>query len=128
MTYHGTRHWHWLAAAGLTLALPALAQRVDIPGGIRNVINQSGITPGAPENPEVVVGIVIRGLLALLGVLFFLLIIYGGFLWMTAQGNEEQVGKAKRIILSASIGLAVVLAAYLISFTIIQLLVGTTVT
>ena len=121
----------WLATLGATLPAAAAAQsrtRVDLPADLYNAINRSGITPGAPDNPEVVVGILIRGLLSILGVLFFLLIIYGGFLWMTAQGAEEQISKAKRIIISASVGLAVVLAAYLVSFTIIQLLVGTTVT
>jgi len=44
-----------------------------------------------------------------------MLVIYGGFLWMTARGNEQQVTKAKDLIISAVIGLVIVLAAYAIT-------------
>ncbi|MFA5359823.1 MAG: pilin [Patescibacteria group bacterium] len=50
-----------------------------------------------------------------LGVIFLLLMIYAGFLWMTARGNEQQLEKAKNIIIYSIIGLAVVLAAYAIT-------------
>jgi hypothetical protein len=49
-----------------------------------------------------------------IGVSFLIIMIIAGFMWMTAQGNEQQVGKAKNIIIYAIIGLAVVLAAYII--------------
>ncbi|MBI4811909.1 hypothetical protein HY798_00435, partial [Candidatus Falkowbacteria bacterium] len=39
-------------------------------------------------------GQVIGAGLAFIGILFFILMIYGGILWMTAQGNEQQVTKA----------------------------------
>ncbi|MBI4812330.1 hypothetical protein HY798_02705 [Candidatus Falkowbacteria bacterium] len=41
--------------------------------------------------------------------------IYGGYTWMTASGNEQQVEKAKGIIKNAVIGLIVVLAAYVVT-------------
>lgn len=47
-----------------------------------------------------------------LGVIFLLLMIYAGYLWMMARGNEQEVEKAKNIIIYAVIGLVVVLAAY----------------
>ena len=43
---------------------------------------------------------------------------------MTAQGNEEQVTKARKIITDSVIGLAVVLFAYLITYTIISRFLG----
>ena len=51
------------------------------------------------------------GLLALIAVV---LVIYGGFVWMTAAGNEENVEKAKKIISAAVIGLIIILLAWAI--------------
>lgn len=66
------------------------------------------------------VGGVINAGLSLLGVLFLLLIIYGGYLWMTGGGNEEQIGRAKKIITSAVTGLIIVGAAYAITAAVGQ--------
>ncbi|MBI5467402.1 MAG: hypothetical protein HY975_04300 [Candidatus Kerfeldbacteria bacterium] len=49
------------------------------------------------------------GLLALVAVV---MIIIGGFTWLTAGGNEEKVDKAKKIISAAVIGLIIVLLAW----------------
>ena len=62
------------------------------------------------------VGLIIQGALSLLGVIFTVLIIYGGYLWMTGRGNEERVTKAKNTLQAAAIGLIIVLAAYAITF------------
>lgn len=58
------------------------------------------------------IGRIIRIALSLIGTGFFALTIYAGFLWMTAQGSDEQVEKAMGIIKTATVGLIVTLAAY----------------
>jgi len=60
------------------------------------------------------VGGVINAVLGLVGVIFFVLMIYAGFLWMTAAGNEERVTKAKGIFVTSVIGLIVIIGAYYI--------------
>jgi len=68
------------------------------------------------------VGQLIGVFLGLLGVIFLLLVIYAGFIWMTAQGDPKSVEKARNILLSAVVGLVILLSAYAISnFVIIQL-------
>ena len=52
-----------------------------------------------------------RFVLSFIGVLFMIYVIYGGFLWLTAAGNEEKVTQAKKIIRDGAIGLIVILAA-----------------
>ncbi len=74
------------------------------------------------KTPAEVIGLAVNGLLAFLGVIFLILMIYGGYQWMTAAGNEQQVEKAKNIIRDAIIGLIVVLAAYGITYTIYNFL------
>jgi hypothetical protein len=44
-----------------------------------------------------------------------MLLIYAGFLWMTARGKEEQVDKAKRITREVVIGLIIIVLARIIT-------------
>ena len=65
---------------------------------------------------------IIRIALGLLGIVVLVLMIYAGFLWMTAGGNEEQIEKAKKILKNAVIGLAIILMAYAIVAFVIRML------
>lgn len=69
---------------------------------------------------ESTIGGVVQAILSFLGVVFLILMIYGGFLWMTAKGNEEQVTKAKNLIVAAIIGIIIVISAYAISYFVIS--------
>ena len=68
----------------------------------------------------------LKAVLSFLGVVFLGLIIYGGYVWMDSRGNAEEAGKAKSIIINASIGLIIILASYAISEYIIRNLVNAT--
>jgi hypothetical protein len=48
------------------------------------------------------------------------MIIYGGFVWMTAAGNTEKVTQGKNILIWAIIGLVVIFSAYLLVSNIIN--------
>ncbi|MFC1612968.1 Mbov_0395 family pilin-like conjugal transfer protein [Patescibacteria group bacterium] len=63
---------------------------------------------------------IIKISLSLLGVICVILFIYGGYLWMTAGGNDEQVDKAKQIIKNCLIGLIIVVCSYAITYFIIE--------
>src|SRR3989344_2076303 len=69
---------------------------------------------------------IIRVAMGLLGIVAVVIILIGGFTWMTAGGNEEKVGEAKKWIFAGIIGLAIILSAYAIaSFVINQLVIAT---
>ncbi|MFA6427207.1 MAG: hypothetical protein WCW16_02030 [Candidatus Magasanikbacteria bacterium] len=60
--------------------------------------------------------------LSMLGIIAVVIVLIGGFKWMTAGGNEEKVGEARKWIFSGIIGMAVILAAWAIArFALIQL-------
>lgn len=59
-------------------------------------------------------GIVINVALSILGIIFIFIIILAGYQWMTAQGNEQAVTKAKDSMSRAVIGLIVVISSYAI--------------
>ncbi|MFH1522453.1 MAG: hypothetical protein ABIE43_01380 [Patescibacteria group bacterium] len=87
---------------------------------------ESGAGYDTLVEPENIVSIVIQIALSFLGVIFLVLMIYAGYLWMTARGNEEQATKARNIITAAVIGLVIVLMAYAISYLVIDKIGGTT--
>ncbi|OGF25672.1 hypothetical protein A2303_06755 [Candidatus Falkowbacteria bacterium RIFOXYB2_FULL_47_14] len=68
------------------------------------------------QNPGSIVATILTGFLSLLGIIFIVLIIYGGYNWMTAAGEEQKVEKAKDTIKRAVIGLIIIVAAYSITY------------
>ncbi len=72
------------------------------------------------------IGQLIRVALGFLGVVAVVIILLGGFKWMTAGGNDEKVGEAKKLIIAGIIGLAIILSAYAIASFVISSIVGAT--
>jgi len=68
---------------------------------------------GTADLKETVINI-LQLLLGLLSLIAVVMIIIGGFTWLTAGGNEEKVDKAKKIISAAVVGLIIVLLAWAI--------------
>jgi len=63
-------------------------------------------------DPRVVIARIIQIALGFLGTIAVVLVIYAGFIWMTSEGQEEKVSKAKRTLSSAVVGLIIVLSAF----------------
>lgn len=61
-----------------------------------------------------IIGAAISAALALIGAIFLSLMLYAGYHWMTARGEEEKVEKAKDTINRAIVGLIIVVGAYAI--------------
>lgn len=55
---------------------------------------------------------IIQPILGIVGLIFFLMMLYAGVLWMTAGGNSEQVKKAKQIFINSIVGVVIITAAY----------------
>ncbi len=63
-----------------------------------------------------IIAVVIQAALSLLGIIFLVIIVFAGYRWMTAAGNEESIQKAQDSIKRAIIGLVIVLMAYAITY------------
>lgn len=87
-------------------------------------LKTTGTAAGFSETTDIstIIAAIISALLGLVGIVFFILIIYGGLRWMTASGNEENIKKARKLIINAVIGLAIVMAAYSITYFIARAL------
>ncbi|NCO05305.1 MAG: hypothetical protein GW939_04145 [Candidatus Magasanikbacteria bacterium] len=79
--------------------------------GLDETAQASGLQSYGSNLPQLI-GSVIGTALSMISVLFFVLTVYGGVLWMTARGNEDQAKKALNTIIAASIGLIIVLSSY----------------
>ncbi len=74
---------------------------------------------GATTTVQTLVGRVIDSVLGIVGSLALIMFVYGGFIWMTASGNEQSVTKGKNIIMWAALGLVVIFSSYaLVKFVI----------
>ncbi len=80
---------------------------------LKNV--QQGIGGNVESDINVIVGNIIKVALSMIGLVFLILTVYAGYLWMTARGNDEAVSKAKEIFKSSIMGLFIVVSAYAIT-------------
>ncbi|MBU0597344.1 hypothetical protein KJ641_04560 [Patescibacteria group bacterium] len=108
------------------LVLPLRAEAVDLGNGILSDAQvSSGYGTADSTTFAEMVGNVVKTAMSFLGVIFIALMVYGGFLWMTARGEETQVTKAKDLIRAALIGLIIVISAYSISNFVVTSLIST---
>ena len=105
-----------LSLAGLTLwVLPAVASAQASLG-----IEVGGSTGLGSRDLKETITQVLNVLLGFLGIIAVIVILLGGFKWMTAGGNEDKVAEAKKLIGAGIVGLVIILAAYAIATYVIN--------
>ena len=98
-------------------AFSVVASDADDLTGITKV--GGNIALGDTDPREVAAG-VINVALGFLGIIAVVIILLGGFKWMTAAGNEEKVEEAQKLIKAGIIGLVIILAAWGIASFVIR--------
>lgn len=63
-------------------------------------------------DPVVVAAQLVNVFLRLLGAITVMLMLYGGWIWIWARGNQEEITRAKDIIRGAIIGLLIILSSF----------------
>jgi len=92
------------------LSVSADNTKVDLFPNKEEVGNKMG---GFTEkDPRLIVADIINVVLGFLGIVAICLILFAGFKWMTAGGNEDKVTEAKKLLANATIGLVIILAAF----------------
>jgi hypothetical protein len=92
--------------------------------GLRKAAESAGLKKigGAEQTLAVFAGRILGGVLALVGLVFLGMMVYGGVSWMIARGNEQEVTKSKDIITSAIIGFIVAALGYVVTNFVFNLL------
>jgi hypothetical protein len=99
----------------LFLTSTAFAKLGDAKTLLDDVAGGSGAGYNTTESIGDITGNIISVALSLVGIIFLALTVYAGYLWMTAQGEESQIEKSKKILSSSIIGLALTVSAYAIT-------------
>jgi hypothetical protein len=118
-----------LASAGSVFLLavsPALAQSAppQTAQNVQNVANAAGL--GGTTDLVTIIGRIIYILLGFIGIILVGLLLYAGYLWMTAAGDASKVEKAKNTIRNAIIGLVIIVSAFALTNFILNALIGAT--
>lgn len=112
------------AGAAMLSTAPAHAQQLEVEDFLDS---EFGDTAGLGQaDLKQTIGQLIRVLLGFLGVIAVVVILLGGFKWMTAGGNDEKVTEAKQLIIAGIIGLAIILSAFAIATFVISSIVSAT--
>jgi len=99
--------------AGLLLFMPMMASAQlgnNADFGINDLTNSGLGTADIKTTIQKILNVI----LGFLGIVATLIILLGGFKWMTSQGNTDKVDEAKRLIGAGVVGLIIILAAYAI--------------
>jgi len=107
----------FLITAPSCLAATSIFQKIK--GGLGIAVNEAygggkevKVTPATFAAGLV---FIINRLLTFVTIVFFLGLIYAGYLWMTARGKEEQIEKAKKITREVVIALLIIFTARLLT-------------
>lgn len=109
-----------IVAAASVILVPFITRAVDL-----------GATWGATiglgsADLESSIASIISIVLGFLGMIAVIIILLGGFKWMTSAGNEDKIGEAKKLITNGVIGLVIILAAYALTTFVIGVLTNAT--
>ncbi|MFA6428554.1 MAG: hypothetical protein WCW02_03365 [Candidatus Buchananbacteria bacterium] len=122
----------FLSLATLILTIPFLAF-AQLSSGLTTNINSQldsaaggAYQTGQKLNPGQTIATITNYCLSFLMLISVLIIIYAGFTWMTAGGNDDKVAQAKSWIINSIIGLIIILAAYAISAFVFSFILDVT--
>lgn len=88
----------------------------DVSGQLNAALESAGYDAKTTAKPiQVRAAEIIKTILGLLGIVFLGLTVYAGAMLFMAGGNDDNVTKAKSTLMTAIIGLVIILSAYAIT-------------
>lgn len=105
----------------LLLPAAAFAQLSEAQTDLTTVGSAIGTDATTNTLPKLI-GNIIAVLLSVLGIIFVILVVYAGFLYLTAAGEDAKVKKAKTLLTQSVLGLIIIVAAYAIAAFVIDAL------
>ena len=107
------------ASAGNALREGSLGDNSQFGG----FLDKFGVTEeNKPPEPGTIAQRIVAIVFSFLGIIAVIMMIYAGFLWLTASGEEEKAKQGRTLLFQAFIGLIIILAAYsIVYFVLYQL-------
>lgn len=78
------------------------------------------------QDVRVTIARIINVFMGLLGIIAVVIVLIGGFMWMTSGGDEDKTKKARGLIFAGVVGLAIILSAFAIARFVIGSLLSAT--
>ena len=106
-----------ILSVGIFCSLQPVFSQGDPTYGLNATAGAAKLNQGLGQSSDIqsFIGTIIGTALSFVGIVFFILMLYGGFLWMTARGNEDQTSKAIGTITAGAIGMVIIMASYTIT-------------
>ncbi len=123
-------------AMAAVIMLPALASNAQVDentaklfGGSERADALKSGSLGGDRDPRDIAASVINVIMGFLGIVAVVIILLGGFKWMTAAGSEDKIDEAKKLLAAGVIGLVIILSAWgIATFVLKQILSSTSTT
>ncbi len=109
---------------GLVLADTASTGLGQVQAGLNQTAGDTGLKTS--NDLPTIIGRFVNYMFAVVGVVFMTITLVGGYLWMTAGGNEEKIGKAKGFIVNGINGMIVIFLSYALVYTMLAALKAAT--
>lgn len=106
-----------------TMLMPTFASAATLNLGVTQFGSQTALGNRPIQDT---ISNLINVALGFLGILSVLIILWGGFGWMTSGGDEKKVTAAKQRIVQGIIGLVIILSSWAIATFVINSLAGAT--
>lgn len=106
------------------LGIYAVVFFLAVPDIHANTVSLANINPLKVDTWQELIGLIIRAIIGLTGTATLLVLVWGGFLWLTAAGEEKRIKAGISTIVWAVIGLGVIFGAYAILDFIIKKALG----
>lgn len=122
-----TKQIKYLLLTFCLLFAPKLSSAVGLDDAFSNPDNSNlGVFTKSANIPaqgdlEFYIGNILTALFAILGVISIALLIYSGYIWMTARGNESKVTEAKENISNILIGLIFIIGSYALTTFLLKI-------
>ena len=112
-----------VVAPALTLAAGTLNVDTDLGGSVVS----SNLNLGS-KSPVTIATNLINTAMLFLGLVAVVIILMGGFKWMTAGGSEDKIAEAKKLMSAGIVGIVIILSAWGIAKWVLQQAVTVTTT
>ena len=100
--------------------------QISFATGVNVGLEYGDATGLSNTDPRIILARIIQIALGFLGILAVGLIMYGGFLWMTSNGDDSKIDNAKNILRNTVIGLIIILSAFAITTFLLNRILGAT--
>lgn len=91
-----------------------------------DAVSEAAEIDGGEQDLRIIIARIINTALSFLGIIAVIIVLYGGFTWMTSAGNPDKLARAKKILINGLIGLTIIFLSWAITAFVLSALINAT--